>query len=90
MENFTPGSALLGGAVIGLSAVLLMALLGRVAGISGIGWLVAGPAEAIRSASAPAQPLATNLKGDERPLINRFRNTCDPPPDEGSQSATNG
>ena len=36
MENFTPGSALIGGAVIGLSAVLLMALLGRVAGISGI------------------------------------------------------
>lgn len=36
MENFTPGSALAGGAVIGLSAVLLMALLGRIAGISGI------------------------------------------------------
>ncbi|MDF2765091.1 MAG: YeeE/YedE family protein, partial [Rhodospirillales bacterium] len=36
MENFTPGSALVGGAVIGLSAVLLMALLGRIAGISGI------------------------------------------------------
>ncbi len=36
MENFTPGSALIGGAVIGLSAVLLMALLGRIAGISGI------------------------------------------------------
>ena len=36
MENFTPGSALAGGAVIGVSAVLLMALLGRIAGISGI------------------------------------------------------
>lgn len=36
MENFTPYSALLGGALIGLSAVMLMALLGRVAGISGI------------------------------------------------------
>ena len=36
MENFTPGSALAGGVVIGLSAVLLMALLGRIAGISGI------------------------------------------------------
>jgi uncharacterized membrane protein YedE/YeeE len=36
VENFTPGSALVGGAVIGLSAVLLMALLGRIAGISGI------------------------------------------------------
>ena len=36
MENFTPGSSLAGGVVIGLSAVLLMALLGRIAGISGI------------------------------------------------------
>ena len=33
---FAPGPALLGGVLIGLSAVLLMALLGRVAGISGI------------------------------------------------------
>jgi hypothetical protein len=44
MENFTPGSALIGGAVIGLSAVLLMALLGRVAGISGIVRGIIGPA----------------------------------------------
>lgn len=36
MENFTPGSALIGGIVIGGSAVLLMALIGRIAGISGI------------------------------------------------------
>lgn len=36
MENFTPVSALVGGALIGSSAVLLMALTGRVAGISGI------------------------------------------------------
>lgn len=36
MENFTPISALVGGGLIGLSAVLLMALTGRVAGISGI------------------------------------------------------
>ena len=43
MENFTPGSALLGGAVIGLSAVLLMALLGRIAGISGIVRGIIGP-----------------------------------------------
>lgn len=34
--EFTPISALLGGGLIGLAAVLLMALLGRVAGISGI------------------------------------------------------
>lgn len=36
MEHFTPFSAAIGGALIGLSAVLLMALLGRIAGISGI------------------------------------------------------
>lgn len=34
--DFTPLTALLGGATIGLSAVLLMGLLGRIAGISGI------------------------------------------------------
>ncbi len=36
MENFTPVSALIGGMLIGLSAVLLMLLNGRIAGISGI------------------------------------------------------
>ena len=36
MANFTPVSALIGGAFIGLSAVLLMLLNGRIAGISGI------------------------------------------------------
>ncbi|MEZ5891693.1 MAG: YeeE/YedE family protein [Parvularculaceae bacterium] len=36
MEHFTPGSAAIGGFLIGLSAVLFMALNGRVAGISGI------------------------------------------------------
>lgn len=36
MENFTPLSASIGGALIGLSAVLLMALNGRIAGISGV------------------------------------------------------
>lgn len=36
MENFTPISALLGGAMIGAGALMLMAFLGRVAGISGI------------------------------------------------------
>lgn len=36
MTNFTPVSALLGGALIGLSAALLMLLTGRIAGISGI------------------------------------------------------
>ena len=36
MANFTPISALIGGALIGLSAALLMLFSGRIAGISGI------------------------------------------------------
>lgn len=36
MENFTPGSAALGGALIGLAASLLLFANGRIAGISGI------------------------------------------------------
>jgi uncharacterized protein len=36
MENFTPVSALAGGAMIGLSAALFLVLNGRIAGISGI------------------------------------------------------
>src|SRR4051794_41891448 len=36
MANFTPVSAATGGALIGLSAVLLMLSTGRIAGISGI------------------------------------------------------
>lgn len=36
MTDFTPVSGALGGALIGLSAVMLMAGLGRIAGISGI------------------------------------------------------
>jgi uncharacterized protein len=36
MSNFTPVSATIGGALIGLAAALLMLLNGRVAGVSGI------------------------------------------------------
>jgi len=36
MENFTPVSALIGGALIGLSATLLLLFNGRIAGVSGI------------------------------------------------------
>jgi len=36
MTNFTPVAALVGGALIGLAAALLMLLTGRIAGISGI------------------------------------------------------
>ncbi|MBT6441749.1 MAG: YeeE/YedE family protein, partial [Alphaproteobacteria bacterium] len=36
MENFTPGSAILGGAAIGIAMALFLLTTGRVAGISGI------------------------------------------------------
>ena len=36
IDGFTPVTALAGGLLIGLSAVLLMGLLGRIAGISGL------------------------------------------------------
>jgi uncharacterized membrane protein YedE/YeeE len=36
MENFTPVSATIGGGLIGVAAVILMAFNGRIAGISGI------------------------------------------------------
>ena len=36
MENFTPASGLIGGLLIGLAAVLLLLLNGRISGISGI------------------------------------------------------
>lgn len=35
MNNFTPLSAAIGGGLIGLAAVLLMATTGRIAGVSG-------------------------------------------------------
>jgi uncharacterized membrane protein YedE/YeeE len=42
MENFTPVSSLVGGMLIGVSAVLFMLLNGRIAGVSGIaGGLIA-------------------------------------------------
>jgi uncharacterized protein len=43
MASFTPVSAAIGGALIGLSAVLLMLLSGRIAGISGIFGGLLGP-----------------------------------------------
>ena len=44
MDGFTPVSALIGGAMIGTSAALLLLLNGRIAGISGIlGGLLAPP-----------------------------------------------
>jgi uncharacterized membrane protein YedE/YeeE len=43
--TFTPLASLLGGALIGLSAVMLMALTGRVAGVSGIAMRLLPPYE---------------------------------------------
>lgn len=44
MEHFTPGSALLGGALIGLASAILVLGSGRIAGVSGImGGLLARP-----------------------------------------------
>jgi hypothetical protein len=47
MANFTPISAAIGGALIGLAAALLMLLTGRVAGVSGIlgGCLIPGASD---------------------------------------------
>jgi hypothetical protein len=43
IENFTPVSALVGGALIGLAATILLLLNGRIAGISGIAGGLAPP-----------------------------------------------
>jgi len=51
MANFTPVSAAIGGALIGLAAVLLMVATGRIAGISGIfGGLINAPGRGWRLA----------------------------------------
>lgn len=43
IENFTPVSAFAGGALIGLAAVLLLLLNGRIAGVSGIAGRLLNP-----------------------------------------------
>ena len=74
MANFTPISAAIGGALIGLAAVLLMLFNGRIAGVSGIAdglfnprtddrfWRVAFVAGLI------AAPLAAALVGHAIPM----------------------
>lgn len=49
MSQFTPVSALIGGSLIGAAAVLLLALNGRIAGISGILGQALAPREARRA-----------------------------------------
>ena len=73
MANFTPISAAIGGALIGLSAVLLMALTRRIAGISGIFAGLINPQTTDRAWRAAfigglvAAPLAAALLGHTVP-----------------------
>jgi uncharacterized membrane protein YedE/YeeE len=76
MTEFTPVSAAVGGVLIGLAAVLLMVLNGRIAGISGItaGLLRWPPAEdwAWRAAFVAGlvfAPLALAMNGLARPEL---------------------
>src|SRR6516164_3586351 len=73
MDNFTPVSAAIGGALIGLSAVLLMVFTGRIAGISGIFAGLINPETTDRAWRAAfiggliAAPLAAALLGHTVP-----------------------
>jgi uncharacterized membrane protein YedE/YeeE len=82
MANFTPVSAAIGGALIGLSAVLLMLFTGRIAGVSGIFDALINPQtsdRAWRGASAKAGRTAlTETRIRRRLLANvRFRGKAD-------------
>ena len=74
MANFTPISAAIGGALIGLSAVLLMRLNGRIAGITGIAAGLIDPASTDRFWRAAfvvgliAAPLAAMFVGYPAPV----------------------
>jgi uncharacterized protein len=74
MANFTPVSALIGGALIGLAAVLLMLFNGRIAGVSGIFAGLVNPQSSDRGWRAAfvvgliAAPLAAALVGHAVPM----------------------
>jgi len=74
MANFTPLSAAIGGALIGLAAVMLMLLAGRVAGISGIAAGILGIGTADRDwriafvAGLILAPVAAMLSGYSVPV----------------------
>jgi uncharacterized membrane protein YedE/YeeE len=74
MANFTPLSAAIGGALIGLASLLLMLLLGRVAGISGIAAGILGVGALDRGwrlafiAGLILAPIAAMLAGHAVPL----------------------
>jgi uncharacterized membrane protein YedE/YeeE len=74
MANFTPISAAIGGALIGLSAVLLMLFNGRIAGITGIAAGLLDPLSSDRGWRATfivgliAAPLTAVLLGFQLPI----------------------
>jgi uncharacterized protein len=74
MANFSPISAAIGGALIGLSAVLLMLFTGRIAGVSGIFGGLLNPQSDDRAwrlafiAGLVAAPLAAALAGYAMPM----------------------
>lgn len=74
MENFTPISAAIGGALIGLAAVLLMLFNGRIAGVTGIADGLFNPRtddrlwRAAFVAGLIAAPLAAALVGHAIPM----------------------
>jgi uncharacterized protein len=74
MANFTPISAAIGGALIGLSAVLLILLNGRIAGVTGIFAGLIEPASGDRAwraafiAGLIAAPLSAPLFGYVVPI----------------------
>lgn len=75
MTNFTPISAAIGGALIGLSAVLLMLFNGRIAGVTGITAGILDPLSSDRSWRATfvlglvAAPLSAVLLGYSLPIV---------------------
>jgi uncharacterized membrane protein YedE/YeeE len=74
MNNFTPIPAAAGGALIGLSAVLLMLFTGRIAGVSGIFDGIINPQTSDRAwrvafiAGLVAAPVAAVLVGHPVPM----------------------
>jgi uncharacterized protein len=80
--EFTPFLSLIGGALIGLSAALLMALMGRIAGISGIAVRLAPPYEDRAFAGRAAfvaglvlAPLLVAVVSGQTPQISMVTNT---------------
>ncbi len=73
--NFTPISAAIGGALIGLSAVLLMLFNGRIAGVTGIAAGILDPLSSDRGWRATfvvgliAAPLSAVLLGYSLPIV---------------------